>query len=72
MLISLAGIAPLLEAVSYLLAPHLAGLPAWARPLIAAVMVIPLMHYAMMPVLTRVARRFLCLPQYPATEGGES
>jgi len=49
-LISLAGIAPLLEAVSYLLAPHLAG----------------------MPVLTRVARRFLCLPQYPATEGGES
>jgi antibiotic biosynthesis monooxygenase (ABM) superfamily enzyme len=64
--ISLAGIVPLLEAVSYLLAPHLAGLPAWARPLISAAVVIPLMQYAMMPMLTRAARRFL----YPAPPGG--
>jgi len=62
MVISLAGIVPLLEAVSYLLAPHLAGLPAWARPLISAAAVIPLMQYAVMPVLTRAARGFL----YPA------
>jgi len=64
--ISLAGIVPLLEAVSYLLAPHLAGLPAWARPLISAAAVIPLMQYAVMPVLTRAARGFL----YPAPPGG--
>jgi hypothetical protein len=64
--ISLAGIVPLLEAVSYLLAPHLAGLPAWARPLISAAVVIPLMQYAMMPMLTRAACRFL----YPAPPGG--
>ena len=57
--ISLAGIAPLLEAVSYLLAPRLASLPAWARPLISAAVLIPLMQYAVMPVLTRVARGFL-------------
>ena len=60
--ISLAGIAPLLEAVSYLLAPHLAGLPAWSRPLVSAAIVIPLMQYAVMPLLTRAARGFL----YPA------
>ena len=60
--ISLAGIVPLLEAVSYLLAPHLAGLPAWSRPLISAAALIPLMQYAVMPVLTRAARGFL----YPA------
>ena len=64
--ISLAGIVPLLEAVSYLLAPHLAGVAAWARPLISAALVIPLMQYAMMPMLTRAARRFL----YPAPLGG--
>jgi antibiotic biosynthesis monooxygenase (ABM) superfamily enzyme len=60
--ISLAGIAPLLEAVSYLLAPRLAGLPAWGRPLIAAALVIPLMQYAVMPALNRAARGLL----YPA------
>jgi len=64
--ISLAGIVPPLEAVSYLLAPQLAGLPAWARPLICAAVVIPLMQYAVMPVLTRAARGFL----YPAPPGG--
>ena len=54
--LSMAGIVPLLEAVSYLLAPHLAGLPAWARPLISASILIPLMQYAVMPNLTRVTR----------------
>jgi uncharacterized protein len=29
-LISMAGIVPLLEAVTYLLAPHLTGVPTWA------------------------------------------
>jgi antibiotic biosynthesis monooxygenase (ABM) superfamily enzyme len=57
--LSMAGIVPLLEAVSYLLAPHLAGLPAWARPLISASILIPLMQYAVMPNLTRVTRAFL-------------
>jgi hypothetical protein len=57
--ISLAGIVPLLEAVSYLLATHLASVPAWGRPLISAAAIIPLMQYAVMPVLTRAARGFL-------------
>ena len=57
--ISVAGIVPLLEAVSYLLAPHLAGVPVWGRPLISAAALIPLMQYAVMPVLTRAARGFL-------------
>ena len=64
--ISVAGIVPLLEAVSYLLAPHLAGLPAWGRPLISAAALIPLMQYAVMPVLTRAARGFLYPGRLPA------
>ena len=63
--ISVAGIVPLLEAVSYLLAPHLAGLPVWVRPLISAAALIPLMQYAVMPLLTRAGRRFL-YPPMPA------
>jgi len=58
-LISMAGIVPLLEAVTYLLAPHLTGVPIWSRPLISAAVLIPLMQYAVMPVLTRAARGFL-------------
>lgn len=65
-IISLAGIVPLLEAVSYLLAPHLAGVPAWGRPLISAAALIPLMQYAVMPVLTRVTRGFLYPARLPA------
>jgi antibiotic biosynthesis monooxygenase (ABM) superfamily enzyme len=61
-LVSAAGILPLLEAVSYLLAPRLAGLAVWARPLVSVVIVIPLMQYAAMPLLARAARLFL----YPA------
>jgi len=64
-LVSAAGIVPLLEAVSYLLAPRLAGLPVWGRPLVSVLLVIPLMQYAVMPVLTRAARPFL----YPARAG---
>jgi antibiotic biosynthesis monooxygenase (ABM) superfamily enzyme len=64
-LVSAAGIVPLLEAVSYLLAPRLAGLPVWARPLVSVVIVIPLMQYAVMPLLTRAVRPFL----YPARAG---
>jgi len=61
-LVSAAGILPLLEAVSYLLSPRLAGLAVRARPPISVVIVIPLMRYAVMPVLTRAARPVL----YPA------
>jgi uncharacterized protein len=61
--LSAAGIVPLLEAVSYLLAPRLGGLPVWARPLISVVLVIPLMQYAVMPALTRAARPFLYPPR---------
>jgi hypothetical protein len=57
---------PLLEAVSYLLAPHLARVPAWGRPLISAAVLIPLMQYAVMPGLTRAARGFLYPRQLPA------
>lgn len=64
-LVSAAGILPLLEAVSYLLAPRLAGLAVWARPLISVVIVIPLMQYAVMPLMTRAARPIL----YPARPG---
>src|SRR5215472_612645 len=64
-LVSAAGILPLLEAVSYLLAPRLAGLPIWARPLVSVLIVIPLMQYAVMPLLTRAARPFL----YPGPAG---
>jgi uncharacterized protein len=44
------------------LAPRLAAWPLWARPLISAVIVIPLLQYAVMPLLTRATRGFL----YPA------
>jgi len=64
--ISLAGILPLLEAVSYLLAPHLAWAPAWGRPLISAALLIPLMQYAVMPVLARAAHSFLYPRRLPA------
>ena len=64
-LVSAAGILPLPEAFSYLLAPRLAGLAVWARPLVLVVIVIPVMQYAMMPLLTRTARPFL----YPAQAG---
>ena len=64
-IVSAAGILPLLEAVSYLLAPRLAGLPTSCRPLVSVVIVIPVMQYAVMPVLTRAARPFL----YPARRG---
>ena len=57
--LSMAGITPLLEAVSYLLVPHLAGVPGYARPLISASILIPLMQYAVMPTLTRVTHGFL-------------
>ena len=62
-LLSAAGIVPLLEAVTYLLAPRLSGLPVWGRPLVAVVLVIPLMQYAVMPLLTRVARPLLYPPR---------
>jgi antibiotic biosynthesis monooxygenase (ABM) superfamily enzyme len=65
-LISMAGIVPLLEAVTYLLAPHLTGVPTWGRPLISAAVLIPLMQYAVMPVLARAARGFLYPGRLPA------
>ncbi|HET9973754.1 MAG TPA: antibiotic biosynthesis monooxygenase [Streptosporangiaceae bacterium] len=61
-IVSAIALLPVLEAVTYLLAPRLAGLPLWARPAVSAVLVIPVMQYAVMPVLTRAARGFL----YPA------
>jgi len=65
-LVSAAGILPLLEAVSFLLARRQAGLAVWARPLVSVLLVIPLMLYAVMPLLTRAARQFL----YPARDLG--
>jgi uncharacterized protein len=64
--ISLVGIAPLLEAVTYLLAPHLTSAPAWGRPLIAACLMVPLMQYAVMPTLTRLTRGVLYPRPTPA------
>ncbi len=60
--VSAVALLPLLEAISYLLAPRLAGLSVWARPLITVVIVIPVMQYVVMPAVTRAARSFL----YPA------
>lgn len=57
--VSAVALLPLLEAISYLLAPRLAWLPVWGRPLISVVIVIPLMQYVVMPPLTRYARGFL-------------
>jgi hypothetical protein len=62
-LLSAVGIVPLLEAVSYVLAPRLSSVPVWGRPLISVVLVIPLMQYAVMPLLTRAARPFLYPPR---------
>ena len=62
--ISAVGILPLLEAVTYLLAPRLTALPVWGRPLISVLILIPLMQYVVMPALSRAARGFL----YPARE----
>lgn len=56
--------------VSYLLSPRLAALPAWARPLISVVIVIPLMQYVVMPLLTHAARGFLYPPRVPQPTGG--
>jgi antibiotic biosynthesis monooxygenase (ABM) superfamily enzyme len=69
-LVSAAGILPLLEAVSYLLAPRLAALPVWARPLISVVIVIPLMQYAVMPLLTRATCGFLYPARAPRSTAG--
>ena len=69
-LVSAAGILPRLEAAGYLLAPRLAALPVWARPLISVLIVIPLLQYAVMPPLTRAARPFLYPPQRPAPPEG--
>lgn len=63
--LSALALLPLLEAISYLLAPRLAALPVWARPLISVVIVIPLMQYVVMPALVRPARGFL----YPGQAG---
>jgi uncharacterized protein len=69
-LLSGVGIVPLLEAATYLLAPQLLGLPVWARPLISVVLVIPLMQYAVMPLLARAARPFLYPPRPAQPAGG--
>jgi antibiotic biosynthesis monooxygenase (ABM) superfamily enzyme len=69
-LVSAAGILPLLEAVSYLLSPGLATLPVWTRSLISMIMVIPLMQYAVMPLLTRATRGFLYPGRAPRPTGG--
>jgi antibiotic biosynthesis monooxygenase (ABM) superfamily enzyme len=70
--LSAVALLPLLEAISYLLAPRLAALPVWARPLISVVIVIPLMQYVVMPALARPARRFL-YPKLASERGaGES
>jgi antibiotic biosynthesis monooxygenase (ABM) superfamily enzyme len=50
---------PLLELISYLLTPRLAGLPIWTRPVISVLIVIPLMQCLVMRALTRPARGFL-------------
>ncbi len=42
---------------------ELAGFPVWARPLLSVVLVIPVMQYAVMPVLTRAARGLLYPPR---------
>jgi antibiotic biosynthesis monooxygenase (ABM) superfamily enzyme len=61
-IVSAIAILPVLEAVTYLLAPRLTGLPVWFRPAVSAVLVIPVMQYAVMPAMTWAARGFL----YPA------
>lgn len=67
LVLSAAALLPLLEVISYLLAPRLAGLAVWARPLISVMIVIPLMQYIVMPALSRAARSFL----YPVRAGEE-
>ena len=64
--ISVAGLLPLLEAVTYLLAPRLAALPVWGRPLVSVLILIPLMQYVVMPALSRAARGFLYPGRRPA------
>jgi antibiotic biosynthesis monooxygenase (ABM) superfamily enzyme len=61
--VSALALLPLLEAISYLLAPRLAGLPVWSRSLISVAIVIPVMQYLVMPAVTRATRGFL----YPST-----
>lgn len=63
---------PLLEVISYLLFPRLAGLPVWARPAISVAVVIPLMQYVVVPVLARVARGFLYPAPFRQARGGET
>jgi antibiotic biosynthesis monooxygenase (ABM) superfamily enzyme len=44
--------------------------PQRARPLISVVIVIPLMQYAVMPLLTRATRGILYPPRAPQLAGG--
>jgi uncharacterized protein len=66
-LISGIGILPLLEIVNYAVAPRLTGVPIWARPLIVTPVLIAAMQYAVMPVLTSVARGLLYPTRQRAT-----
>jgi antibiotic biosynthesis monooxygenase (ABM) superfamily enzyme len=70
--VSAVALLPLLEAISYLLVPRLAGLPVWGRPLISVLIVIPLMQYVVMPALARAARGFLYPVRVGGPEAGES
>lgn len=61
-IVTLVGVLPTITALLYLLAPLMTGLPLYARALILAPLMVLLMTYIIMPLLTRLFKRWL----YPA------
>jgi antibiotic biosynthesis monooxygenase (ABM) superfamily enzyme len=53
------GILPVLEVVFFTLVPRLAVLPPPLRPVVLSAVLIPVMTYAVMPLVTRLLRPFL-------------
>jgi len=61
-IVTMVGVLPTITVLLYLLAPLMMGLPLFARALILGPLMILLMTYIIMPLLTRLFKRWL----YPA------
>lgn len=67
-LVAWLGVYPLITAISFFLGPVLAALPLPLRTMLLSGIMLPTMFYAVMPVMTRLFRRWLYPPE-PIPEG---
>lgn len=58
-IVTMVGVLPTITVLLYLLAPLMAGLPLFARALILGPIMVMLMTYIIMPLLTRLFKRWL-------------